>query len=509
MTQEMQQHRQLVLILGNQLFPGRYLRNYKAAKIFMAEDYASCTYLRHHKHKLILILSAMRAHADALHASGHSVHYERLDDDPPTMSYIDKLLRYVCAVDCREIVHFEIEDKNMERRMARFAKRHSLRRRVLPSPMFICSREEFADWCNERSHPRMADFYKWQRQRQQILVDADGKPLGSRWSFDADNRKRLPASMPVPPPPNLLPNKHARQVAVKVASRFPEHAGRAETFALPTTRKQALRWLDDFIEQRFACFGEFEDALTTRSDHVFHSVLSPLLNIGLLTPHEVINRALTYAENQEMTLNNVEGFVRQIIGWREFMRGMYHEHGDHMVEQNFFGNHRHLTEDWYNGTTGILPLDAVIGKANRIGWAHHIERLMIASNLMTLAEIEPREAYRWFMEMFVDAAHWVMVPNVFGMGLFADGGTFTTKPYICGSNYLRRMGDYPLGNWTATMDGLYWRFIKRHRGFFSKQPRSAMLVGNLDRMPAARTRDLLQSAEAFLHAKTVDVKEVA
>jgi deoxyribodipyrimidine photolyase-related protein len=509
MSDDRKQHRQLIVLLGNQLFPTRRLRNYKAAMVFMAEDHASCTYVRHHKHKLVLILSAMRAHADALRKAGLKVHYERLEESPPELSYTDKLLRVVRQVGCRELLHFEIEDKGMERRIATFAKRHGLRRTVLPSPMFVCSREDFAEWIEDRATLRMADFYQWQRRRLDILVDPSGRPLGNRWSFDADNRKRLPAKMPVPPLPSFLPDRHVRAVAAQVERRFPDHAGRAATFALPTTRKQAFRWLDDFIDQRFACFGDFEDALSTRSDHVFHSVLSPLMNIGLLTPREVLDRALAYAVNQEIALNNVEGFVRQIIGWREFMRGMYRHRGAQMASRNFFGHHRQLTADWHRSTTGILPLDAVIAKANRIGWAHHIERLMIAGNLMMLAEIEPRDAYRWFMEMFVDAANWVMVPNVYGMALFADGGIFTTKPYACGSNYLRRMGDYPLGNWTATMDGLYWRFIKRHRAFFSRQPRSAMLVGNLDRMPAARARDLAQRAEAFLNAKTIDVKEVA
>lgn len=499
----------LLLVLGNQLFPTAQFRPYARATVFMAEDHASCTYVRHHQHKLILILAAMRAHADALRADGFDVHYERLEDSPASLSMIDKLRRHVTGAGYRELVHFEIEDKSMEQRIARFAKRFKLRHTVLKSPMFLTGRDEFTDWFGQRRQPRMADFYRWQRQRLDILVDADGQPVGNRWSFDAENRKRLPVNMPVPMLPTFAQDRHVRKVAPMVARRFPDHAGNAAMFALPTTRKQALRWLDDFIEQRFACFGDFEDALSTRTDHVFHSMLSPLLNIGLLTPREVLDRALTYADYQELALNNVEGFVRQIIGWREFMRGMYRQRGETMLKRNFFGHHRRLTRDWYEGTTGILPLDLVIAKAKRRGWAHHIERLMIAGNLMMLAEIEPREAYRWFMEMFVDSADWVMVPNVYGMALFADGGIFTTKPYACGSNYIRRMGDYPVGNWTATMDGLYWRFIAQQRGFFATQPRSGMIVHNLDRMSAERQQRLKRHADAFLRAKTIDVKAVA
>ncbi len=191
------------------------------------------------------------------------------------------------------------------------------------------------------------------------------------------------------------------------------------------------------------------------------------------------------------------------------MRGVYQHHSAEMMRRNFWGHRRRLRADWYKGTTGILPLDMVIGKANRIGWAHHIERLMIAGNLMLLAEIEPRDAYRWFMEMFVDSAEWVMVPNVYGMALFSDGGIFTTKPYLCGSNYLRRMGDYPLGDWTTTIDALFWRFIERHREFFSRQPRLSLLVHNLARQSPERRAELHSRAEAFLGSKTGTIGEVA
>ncbi len=234
-----------------------------------------------------------------------------------------------------------------------------------------------------------------------------------------------------------------------------------------------------------------------------------MLNIGLLTPREVVDRALRFAEFENIALNSVEGFVRQIIGWREFMRGIYQHHGAKMLRRNFWDHQRRLRTDWYQGTTGILPLDGVIAKANRIGWAHHIERLMIAGNLMLLAEIAPRDAYRWFMEMFVDSAEWVMVPNVYGMALFADGGIFTTKPYICGSNYLRRMGDYPLGEWTTTIDGLFWRFVERHREFLSRQPRLSMLVRNLERQSPERRAALNRRAVEFLRSKTDTIGEVA
>jgi deoxyribodipyrimidine photolyase-related protein len=501
--------RRVFLVLGNQLFPPSHLRRWQSALFFMAEDYESCTYVRHHKHKLILTLSAMRAHAEQLRADGFRVNYVKLGGEQDRLNYTDKLRRLLSRTGFQEIIHFEIEDKSMERRIERFARRYRLRRTVLPTPMFMCPRDDFRGWLDGAQQPRMADFYRWQRRERGILLDGAGKPLGGRWSHDRDNRKRLPAAMPVPELPTLKRTRHVRDVSQLVDTRFAGHPGAVEDFWLPTTRAQARSWFGDFLEQRFVCFGDYEDALTSRSDAVFHSALSPLLNIGLLTPDEVITRSLAFADDERIPVNSLEGFVRQIIGWREFIRGMYQNFGAKMVRRNYWNHQRGITEDWYAGTTGLPPLDDVIRKVNRLGWAHHIERLMVVGNLMLLCEIEPRQAYRWFMEMFVDSANWVMVPNVYGMALFSDGGIFTTKPYICGSNYLLRMGDYPRGDWTGAMDGLFWRFVGRHRAFFQKQPRLAMITGNLERMSPERRARLGQRADLFLRDNTIVDREVA
>jgi deoxyribodipyrimidine photolyase-related protein len=502
-------HRRVFLLLGNQLFPVARLRPWQGTLFFMAEDFATCRYLQHHKHKLVFTLAAMRAHADLLRSEGFTVEYQALGEANNRLSFVEKLRQLLSRTGFSELVHFEIEDPAMERRIERFVTRYGLRRTVVPTPMFLCGREEFADWLEGQGQPRMANFYKWQRRRLDILVDGSGRPEGGRWSFDAENRKRLPPGIPVPALPTVRPGRHVRQVREVVDRWFPEHPGATAEFWLPTTRAQARDWLKDFLEQRFSCFGDYEDALTTRSDAVFHSALSPLMNVGLLTPREVVSRTLAFASDERVALNSVEGFVRQVIGWREFIRGMYHAHGNTMARRNFWGHERGLTADWYRGTTGIDPLDHVIRKADRLGWAHHIERLMVVGNLMLLSEIEPRQAYRWFMELFVDAAHWVMAPNVYGMALFADGGTFTTKPYICGANYLLRMGDYRRGPWTDTVDGLFWRFVAKHRAWFSRQPRLGVIVRNLDRMPRDRRRRLAQCAETFLREKTRPAKAVA
>ncbi len=506
----------LFVVLGNQLFPPAALRRNHDGPVFMAEDVGLCTYVRHHKQKITLFLAAMREYRDELRDRGYTVHYEELhtgarEQTPPT--YEARLARVVRQHDIAHLVLWEIEDRFFEQRVRHFAENNRLQLTFLPSPMFLTSRGEFADWLAD-SRPHMATFYRWQRRRLGVLLDNDGGPAGGRWSFDHDNRLSLPADESVPGARPAGATQHVKDVVPLVEQLFAGHPGQLsiEDWWLPTTRRQALAWLRHFLDERFARFGPYEDALSTRDPFLFHSVLSPVLNLGLLTPAEVLERALGHAGEHDVPLNSLEGFVRQIIGWREFIRGVYQHFGQQQEEANFFDHRRQLTEHWYRGTTGLRPLDDVIRKALRFGWAHHIERLMIAGNLMTLCEIEPRAAYRWFMELFVDSSDWVMVPNVFGMGLFADGGVFSTKPYICGSNYIRRMGDYPAAgsaggadeafSWCDVLDGLYWRFVDRNRRFFQEQARMAQVVGTLDRMNNDRRETIIAAAEAFLAART-------
>jgi deoxyribodipyrimidine photolyase-related protein len=287
-----------------------------------------------------------------------------------------------------------------------------------------------------------------------------------------------------------------------VKARFADHPGNAEGFWWATTRQQALNAFDRFLGERFEHFGDYEDAISTRGDVLFHALLSPSINLGLITPREVLDKALAHAEKHGTPINALEGFVRQIIGWREFIRGVYRRFGHEQETTNFWGHTRLLGEAWYTAETGLPPLDDAIDKANRLGWNHHIERLMILGNLMLLCEVHPRECYRWFMEMFVDSSDWVMGPNVYGMGIFSDGGVFATKPYACGSNYLLKMSDYKKGEWCETVDGLYWRFIDRHRDFFSGNPRLAMMSRMLDKLDEVRRRRIFDKAEAFIEAVT-------
>lgn len=489
----------MLVILGNQLFPLQHLPPPDVTPVFMAEDLGLCTYERHHQQKIVLFLAAMRAYADELRSASYEVHYIELDVSD-SRSYEQKLKDAIEDTDPSELQFFEIEDKAMEERLKRFAADSNLACNEMVSPMFMCSREAFADYSDGKSTLRMADFYKWQRRRLKILVDDNGDPEGDRWSFDAENRKRLPKD--VSPPEISWPQAdgHVVDVIAIVEREFPDHPGRAEDFRWPTTRAQVTQWLEEFTKERLDQFGPFEDAMTTRSETVFHSLLSPYLNMGLLTPEEVVRKATDGRRN--LCMQSREGFVRQVIGWREFVRGVYRQYSNSQESSNFWSHDRELTDSWYDGSTGITPLDDTISTVRKLGWAHHIPRLMVLGNLMTLCEIRPQSAHRWFMEMFVDSSEWVMGPNVYGMALFSDGGLFATKPYICGSNYLRKMSDYPKGDWCDIVDGLYWRFIDKHRDFFAGNPRLALMPKALDRIDGDRREKIVVAAESFIERHT-------
>jgi deoxyribodipyrimidine photolyase-related protein len=491
--------RPIFVVLGNQLFAEEHLPPPEAITIFMAEDMGLCTYEKHHQQKIVLFLAAMRAYADRLRATGYTVRYLQLDPGDKR-HYDDKLGDVFDETTSEELQHFEVEDKDMEARLVRFAANRGVTRVEMPSPMFSCSRSEFAEWAAGRPRLLMGDFYKAQRRRLGVLVGVDGEPTGGQWSFDADNRKRLPRGVTPPDVAWPEPDAHVTDVVAIVEANFADHPGRARDFRWPTTREQARRWLADFVAERLENFGPYEDAMTLRSASVFHSMLSPYLNMGLLTSDEVVRKVVDAADRAP--LQSVEGFVRQVIGWREFVRGIYREYGEMQEQANFWSHQREMTDSWYDGTTGIEPLDDSIGTANALGWAHHIPRLMVLGNLMTLCEIRPQAAHRWFMEMFVDSSEWVMGPNVYGMALFSDGGVFATKPYICGSNYLLKMSDYAKGPWCDTVDGLYWRFIDKHRAFFAANPRLALMPRALDRLKPERRARIFAAAERFLDQNT-------
>ncbi len=342
-------------------------------------------------------------------------------------------------------------------------------------------------------------FYKQQRKKHQILIEDKDQPLGGKWTYDIDNRKKYPKDKT--PPMIQFPESSAywKEAVNYVDSHFSDHYGEIGAEVLyPITFKEAEDWWNQFLSFRFLYFGHYEDAIVAEHSILHHSVLSPLMNVGLILPQKLINESIAFANEHEIPINSLEGFVRQIMGWREFIRGMYECKGTFSRTQNYWGFKRKIPRSFYDGTTGIEPVDQTIKKVLKTGYCHHIERLMVLGNFMLLCEFDPDEVYRWFMELFIDAYDWVMVPNVYGMSQFADGGTFATKPYISGSNYLKKMSDYKKGPWQEIWDGLFWRFMHVHQGFFKGNPRLSMLLGALNRMSEEKRDGHFKRAERFL-----------
>jgi deoxyribodipyrimidine photolyase-related protein len=371
---------------------------------------------------------------------------------------------------------------------------------ILDSPLFLNSRAEVAAYFTAgRKRFFQTDFYKQQRQQRGLLLDSAGGPLGGQWSFDADNRQRFPKGKKVVTTVYPSENSYTTEARTYSLTHFPDYPGSLDgPITYPIGFEAARAWLADFLQQRLAEFGVYEDAIVYRENLLNHSLLTPLLNVGLLTPGEVLTQTLAFADCNLIPLNSLEGFVRQITGWREFIHGIYVARGRVARTTNFWGFNKKMPAAFYTATTGILPVDVTIRKVLDTGYCHHIERLMVLGNFMLLCEIDPDEVYRWFMELFIDSYDWVMVPNVYGMSQFADGGLFATKPYLSGSNYLLKMSDYPKGDWQTTWDALFWRFLDKQRAFFLKNPRLSMLVRTFDKFEPAKQQALHAHAEAYL-----------
>ena len=492
----------LFIILGNQLFPLNEISSYKDSYFFMAEDFELCTYEKHHKHKLILFLSSMRKYASELKSKKFNVKYYLLNKKNINLTYEDKLSEFIKSKNISEINMFEVEDKFFEKRILRFCKKNNIKINFLESPMFLNTRSDFKKYLSKVKKPFMATYYKQQRIEKNILMNGD-KPIGEKWSFDEENRKKIPDNILIPSMPNFTEDADVKDVKKTVDDFFPNHPGNVSSYWLGSSRKDALKALDVFIKDKIINFGDYEDAVKKNSPFLLHSVLSPYLNVGLITPKEIIKKILDTGKNKKIPLNSLEGFIRQVIGWREFMRGIYQNYDDKLENTNFFNHQRKLTDDWYNGTTGIDPIDDAIKDVNKYGYAHHIIRLMHLSNVMTLSQLHPKEIYKWFMEMFVDSSDWVMSPNVFGMGTFSDGGIFSTKPYICGSNYIIKMSNYKKGNWSDIVDGLYWNFIHTNKDILAKNPRMGMVMMSYRKLKEDRKDYLLKIANEFIAKKTI------
>lgn len=434
----------------------------------------------------------MKAYQQELEQRGLHVHYI----EAPAVASVDSRAQLDAVIPpaARRLHLVDPVDEILMKRVARLAADRDIAVCVYDSPQFLTPAEFLKAHTAGAKKPFMARFYEAQRKRMGILVEADGSPTGGQWSFDAENRAKLPKGH-VPPVAPAAPRHPLTTAAMtEIRRRFPDNPGAMESFRWPVTRIEASAWLDEFIAQRLEHFGVFEDAISTQHATLYHSAITPMLNIGLLDPLDVVQRVLAAA----VPLNSKEGFIRQVIGWREFMRGIYLHRGTTIRNGNFWNFQRPLPRAFYTGTTGIAPVDRVIRHVLADGWCHHIERLMILGNFMLLCRIRPQEVYLWFMELFVDAYDWVMVPNIYGMSQFADGGMFTTKPYLSGSNYVLKMSDESKGPWCAIWDGLYWTFIADHAEFFRRNPRLSMMVHTWMKMPPAKQEAHRQAASDFL-----------
>jgi len=492
----------IFVILGNQLFNPKIFQNLGVSKVFMAEDYNLCTYEKHHKLKLYLFLCAMREYKDELESVNITVEYNALNERIEDQSYLKCLVEYIKANKIQRVNLFEIEDKNFEAELLTGLTKNDIEFHVHQSPMFLFTREEFYSQIKDKKVFRMRNFYQYGRKKFNILLDENKKPIGGKWSFDKENRKKIPPNTLIPALPANTKSLHHDDVCALIEKYFDEHPGNLENPWFPVKRKEAEAQFKDFIIKRMSNFGVYEDAMLEGKNFLFHSCISSSLNIGLLSPKMVIKTLLDSSDKYQIPINSLEGFIRQILGWREFIRGIYQTKSDYQTNHNYWKHSKKLTSSWYEGTTGIIPLDDSIQIAIETGYNHHIPRLMVISNLMNLCEIDPKEIYRWFMEMYIDSSEWVMVPNVFGMATYSDGGLMSTKPYTCGSNYLLKMSNYKKGDWCDIVDGLYWRFIHKNRQFYESNPRLSFQIKILDRMSQERKEFIFGEAEKFIKTHT-------
>jgi|TARA_B110000438_G_scaffold126261_1_gene122792 deoxyribodipyrimidine photolyase-related protein len=488
----------LLVLLGNQLFSIEEIKENQFDAIFMAEDYGLCTYEKHHKLKILMFLTSMREKRDEFIANNFEIEYQDLERSSCEDSYEDKLLNYIKKNKISEVKMFEIEDKDFEKRLTACLTINNIPLTFIRSPMFLLRRDDFPTLCGKSSTLRMANFYKNVRRKLDILIDENQKPVKGKWSFDEENRKKIPKDHPIPDLYKPQKSKYIGDIKNLITKRFNDHPGNIDNVWMPLNRKDALASIDYFLRIKFKKFGDYEDAILKENTFLFHSGISASLNIGLITPDDVLTKVFDYVKVKDIPINSLEGFVRQVIGWREFIRGVYQHHGTKQLESNYFNFSRNLKISWYDGTTGIDPLDDAIVFSKNFGYTHHINRLMVIANIMTLCEVCPKIIYKWFMEMYVDSSEWVMVPNVFGMGTFADGGIFSTKPYICGSNYILKMSNYKKGNWCNIVDGLYWLFINRNIEKLKGNPRLPFIKKTLENMDESRKKLIFSHAENFI-----------
>ena len=485
----------------NLIFPHQLFEESPIAQnghpVYLVEEFLFFKQYPFHKQKIAFHRASMKYYEQHLQSKGIAVHYINAQDE---LSDVRKLIAALCKKNIKAIHYIDTIDDWLGKRIQTGVDKAQIEGIRYESPMFLNSQESLRQFFKPgKKKFFQTEFYIGQRKKRNILVDENEAPLGGKWSFDAENRKKYPGNKIPPSIEYPVTNPFYDEAKKYVESYFPQNPGKLSATPLyPTNHLATQNWFQSFLHTRFAEFGPYEDAIVAGQSILHHSVLTPMLNAGLITPKQIIDTTLQFIEEHEIPLNSAEGFIRQIMGWREFIRGIYECKGVEERTKNFWNFRRKIPGTFYDGTTGIDPVDITIKKVLSTGYCHHIERLMVLGNFMLLCEFDPDEVYRWFMELFIDAYDWVMVPNVYGMSQFADGGLMATKPYISGSNYLMKMSNYKKGAWQHIWDALFWRFMHVHRDFFTKNPRLGMLVRTFDKMPEDKQKRMIDTANDYL-----------
>jgi deoxyribodipyrimidine photolyase-related protein len=500
----------LRLVLGDQLsrdLPS--LEDLDPAKdlVLMAEVVSEVTYVKHHKRKIAYLFSAMRHFANSLGDDGIAVRYRRLDDPDNAGSLADEVANAIAAFGPDRIVITAPGEYRLADEMAGWQARFGLAVDIRADTRFLCSLDDFAEWAEGRKSLRMEFFYRDLRRRYKVLMEGD-EPIGGKWNYDADNRQPPKVRLAVPLPSSFAPDAITTEVLALVEMRCADHFGQLAGFDFAVTRDQALHVLDQFITERLPFFGTYQDAMIEGEPWMYHSHIGLYLNAGLLSPIEVIKAVEAAYHSGDAPLNAVEGFIRQILGWREFVRGLYWLKMPAYAEANFLQATRPLPDFFWTGITDMNCLAQSIQQTDALSYAHHIQRLMVLGNFALLAGLSPQAVNEWFLVVYVDAYEWVVMPNVSGMALFADGGYLASKPYAAGGAYINRMSNYckncrykvseKSGEDACPFNYLYWDFLDRHRGKLGNNPRLGMIYRTFDKMAPEKQARVTADARWFL-----------
>ncbi|WP_340287510.1 cryptochrome/photolyase family protein [Sulfitobacter pontiacus] len=496
----------LVLVLGDQLTEtlSALAQADKARDtVVMAEVADEAAYVRHHPKKIALIFAAMRKFAHALEQDGWKVVYTQLDDTDNAGSIVGELLRRAAQTGASEVLATEPG----EWRLIDKLKYAPLKVHLLPDDRFLATHAEFEAWAEGRKALRMEYFYREMRRKTGLLMEGD-QPAGGKWNFDHDNRKAAPEDVTVDGPLRFDPDATTREVLELVQVRFGDNFGALEPFWFATTRAEALQALDHFIANALPRFGDYQDAMLNENEFLYHAILSPYLNIGLLNVTEICEAAADAYAAGHAPINAAEGFIRQIIGWREYVRGIYFLEGPDYTARNILGHDRDLPWFYWGGETRMNCVAKAVGQTRTQAYAHHIQRLMVTGNFALLAGIDPAQVHEWYLAVYADAFEWVEAPNTIGMSQFADGGVIASKPYVSSGAYINRMSDHckschysvsaKTGDTACPFNLLYWHFLDRHRDRFSNNPRMGNMYRTWDRMDADKRKTVLAEGDALL-----------